>query len=45
MSQQEKDKPGYRETIFKPACSDWLTRRQDVEEFTTVVVELGQGRI
>jgi len=45
MSQQEKDKPGYRGAIFKPAFSDGLTQRQDLEEFKTVVVELGQGRI
>jgi hypothetical protein len=30
-------------TIFRPAFSNWRTRKQDVEEFATVVVELGQG--
>ena len=29
-------------TIFRPAFSNWRTRRQDVEEFAEVVLELGQ---
>jgi len=28
-------------TIFRPAFSNWRTRKQDVEEFTAVVIELG----
>ena len=28
-------------TIFRPAFSNWRTREQDVEEFASVVVELG----
>ncbi len=30
-------------TIFRPAFSNWRTRKQDVEEFAEVVLELGQG--
>lgn len=30
-------------TIFRPAFSNWRTRKQDVEAFASVVVELGQG--
>lgn len=30
-------------TIFRPAFSNWRTREQDVEEFSRVVNELGQG--
>ncbi|NOR20983.1 MAG: aminotransferase class V-fold PLP-dependent enzyme [Xanthomonadales bacterium] len=29
-------------TIFRPAFSNWRTRKRDVEEFADVVVELGQ---
>jgi glutamate/tyrosine decarboxylase-like PLP-dependent enzyme len=29
-------------TIFRPAFSNWRTRKQDVEEFASVVVELGR---
>ncbi len=29
-------------TIFRPAFSNWRTRRQDVEEFAEVVIELGR---
>ena len=29
-------------TIFRPAFSNWRTRKQDVEEFASVVVELGK---
>lgn len=29
-------------TIFRPAFSNWRTRKKDVEEFAAVVVELGQ---
>jgi len=32
-----------KSTIFRPAFSNWRTRKQDVEEFTSVVVELGQA--
>jgi glutamate/tyrosine decarboxylase-like PLP-dependent enzyme len=32
-------------TIFRPAFSNWRTRKQDVEEFASVVVELGQGMV
>jgi len=32
-----------KRTIFRPAFSNWRTRKQDVEEFADVVVELGQG--
>jgi len=31
-----------KSTIFRPAFSNWRTRKQDVEEFATVVVELGR---
>jgi len=30
-------------TIFRPAFSNWRTRKQDVEEFASVVVELGRS--
>ncbi len=30
-------------TIFRPAFSNWRTRKTDVEEFAEVVVELGQS--
>ena len=30
-------------TIFRPAFSNWRTRREDVEEFAKVVVVLGKG--
>ena len=30
-------------TIFRPAFSNWRTRKHDVEEFATVVLELGRG--
>jgi len=33
---------GHR-TIFRPAFSNWRTRKQDVEEFATVLLELGQS--
>jgi glutamate/tyrosine decarboxylase-like PLP-dependent enzyme len=29
-------------TIFRPAFSNWRTRKQDVEEFAEVIIELGQ---
>lgn len=29
-------------TIFRPAFSNWRTRKQDVEEFASVVLELGE---
>ena len=32
-------------TIFRPAFSNWRTRKQDVEEFASVVVELGKGMV
>jgi len=32
-------------TIFRPAFSNWRTRKQDVEEFAEVVTELGQKMI
>jgi glutamate/tyrosine decarboxylase-like PLP-dependent enzyme len=32
-------------TIFRPAFSNWRTRKHDVEEFADVVVELGQGML
>ncbi|MGA9573777.1 MAG: aminotransferase class V-fold PLP-dependent enzyme [Lysobacterales bacterium] len=31
-----------KRTIFRPAFSNWRTRKEDVEEFASVVVELGQ---
>jgi glutamate/tyrosine decarboxylase-like PLP-dependent enzyme len=30
-------------TIFRPAFSNWRTRKHDVEEFASVVLELGRG--
>jgi len=33
---------GHR-TVFRPAFSNWRTRKQDVEEFASVLLELGQG--
>jgi len=32
-------------TIFRPAFSNWRTRKQDVEEFADVVIELGRGML
>ena len=32
-----------KRTIFRPAFSNWRTRKQDIEEFADVVLELGQG--
>jgi glutamate/tyrosine decarboxylase-like PLP-dependent enzyme len=32
-------------TIFRPAFSNWRTRKQDVEEFADVVIELGHGML
>lgn len=32
-------------TIFRPAFSNWRTRKQDVEEFADVIVELGQAML
>jgi len=32
-----------RRTIFRPAFSNWRTREADVDEFVTVVRELGAG--
>jgi glutamate/tyrosine decarboxylase-like PLP-dependent enzyme len=32
-------------TIFRPAFSNWRTRKSDVEEFADVVIELGQANL
>lgn len=32
-----------KRTVFRPAFSNWRTRKQDVEEFADVVVELGKS--
>jgi glutamate/tyrosine decarboxylase-like PLP-dependent enzyme len=34
-----------KNTIFRPAFSNWRTRKQDVEEFASVVIELGQNLV
>jgi len=32
-----------KRTVFRPAFSNWRTRKQDVEEFADVVIELGKS--